>query len=234
MNTFSLQSVHMMAQYQESGLHLEKNLLDSKTCDDLITIANDFDAVKSGDFRTVLQPHRISEKFMQMLVHPGIVRVVRQIVGEKISALHSQFFYGKPETPGFQPHQDNRFVNAPAGQFVSVWIALTDVSKENGGLFIYPGTHREPLLDVNEVPFEESLLQDRNALRLQCSVPANYNSIDLVMSKGSCAFLDGNTVHGSYRNDSEKNRHALLITYIRRGAPFVPGQYAKREEIPID
>ena len=27
MNTFSLKSAHMMAQYQESGLHIEKNLL---------------------------------------------------------------------------------------------------------------------------------------------------------------------------------------------------------------
>jgi phytanoyl-CoA hydroxylase len=225
------QSLH---QYNEIGLHLEKNLIDTNTCNELIAIANELPAYKLGDCRSAMQMHLNSNKFMDVISNIKIVSIMRQLIGEKISAIHSQFYYGEPGTPGFQPHQDNRFVNAPVGQFASAWIALTDVSKENGGLYIYPKTHLEPLLEVEEVSFEESLLQDRNALRLRCKIPANYNFIDLTMPKGSCAFFDGNTVHGSYRNESKQNRYALLITYIRRGAPFVSGQHAKRKEIPID
>jgi phytanoyl-CoA hydroxylase len=223
-----------LADYDESGLHLEKNVLDVAACDELIAVATEFPAVKNGDYRTVLQPHRTSGSFTALLSCPAIVGIMRQILGDKISAIQSQFFYGKPGTPGFQPHQDNRFVNAPAGQFASVWIALTDVSKENGGLYMYPGTHREPLLDVVEVPFEESLLQDRNALRLRCVIPEKYQPVDLSMPRGSAAFFDGSTVHGSHQNNSDRYRYAVLLTYIVRGSPFVAGQYAQREEVPID
>ena len=231
---FALKPEQSLSQYIETGLHLEKSLIDPDTCDELIAVAKEFPAFKLGDCRSAMQPHLVSDKFMAMLFNPDLISIMRQLIGTEISAIHSQFYYGEPGTPGFQPHQDNRFVNAPAGQFASAWLALTNVAKENGGLYIYPKTHLESLLDVEEVAFEESHLQDSNALRLRCVIPAKYNSIDLIMPKGSCAFFDGNTVHGSYQNESEQNRYALLITYIRRGAPFVSGQHAKRKEIPID
>ena len=31
-----------------------------------------------------------------------------------------------------------------------------------------------------------------------------------------------------------RRRYALLMTYVRRGAPFVAGRYAQREEVLID
>ena len=44
-----------------------------------------------------------------------------------------------PGTKGFSPHQDNTYVKAEINTFVcGSWIALTDVSKENGGLMIWP------------------------------------------------------------------------------------------------
>ena len=78
------------------------------------------------------------------------------------------------------------------------------------------------------------MLQDVNALRLRCHVPDEYTPVDLNLRKGSAVFFDGHTVHGSYPNLSEQFRYALLMTYIARGAPFVAGRYAHREEIPID
>lgn len=54
------------------------------------------------------------------------------------------------------------------------------------------------------------------------------------MNKGSAAFFDGHTVHGSHANNSGEFRYALLLTYVRRGVKFVPGRYAQREEVPIN
>jgi ectoine hydroxylase-related dioxygenase (phytanoyl-CoA dioxygenase family) len=223
-----------LAAYRESGLHVEPDLLDHRLCDELIAIANDFPAVKAGDYRTVLQPHRSAAKFLDALRHPRVTAVMSRILGGKISGIQTQFFYGMPGTPGFQPHQDNRFVNAPPGKFASAWVALTDVSKRNGGLFIYPGSFRGGLLDIEEVEAEETMLQDTNALRLRCVLPASYQPVDLTLRKGSVAFFDGLTVHGSYPNESSGNRYALLMTYIARGVSFEAGRYANREEVLID
>lgn len=232
--TFAGDPTRALAAYSESGLHIEPDVMDAGLCDELIAIANEFPAVKTEDYRTVLQPHRMSSVFLEALRHPRVTRILKLILGGEISGIQTQFFYGKPGTPGFEPHQDNRFVNAPPRKFASAWVALTDVSRENGSLYIYPGTFRESLLEVDELEASESKLQDANALRLRCRVPEKYTPIDLEMKKGSVAFFDGHTVHGSHANMSQRYRYALLMTYIARGAPFVAGLYAQREEIPMD
>lgn len=232
--SFARDSQQALAEYAKTGLHLEYDVVAPEFCDRLIETATEFPAVNQGDYRTVLQPHRHSEAFLEALRHPRVIRIVRQMLGDEISGIQTQFFYGKPGTPGFQPHQDNRFVNALPGTFASAWVALTEVSKENGGLYIYPGTHKESLLDVVEIETPQTMLQDANALRLHCIVPARYKPVDLVMPKGSVAFIHGHTVHGSHSNVSNRHRYALLMTYLRRGTPFLAGRYAQREEVPID
>jgi len=232
--TFANEPAKALGEYRNAGFHIEPAIFSPEFCDDLISIANEFPAVKGGDFRTALQPHRHSPAFLDALRHPRVAQILVQILGCKVSGLQTQFFYGKPETPGFPPHQDSRYVNAPPGTFVSAWVALTDVSRENGGLYMYPGTCREPLLETEEVQAEETNLQDMNALRSRCIVPEKYKPIDLMVKKGGVVFFDGHTAHGSHPNLSNRHRYALLMTYIARGASFNPGRFAQREEVYVD
>jgi ectoine hydroxylase-related dioxygenase (phytanoyl-CoA dioxygenase family) len=232
--TFAEEPAKALREYRNTGFYIEPAIFSPEFCDELIAIANDFPAVKAGDFRTALQPHRQAGAFLKALRHPRVAEILAQILGGKVSGLQTQFFYGKPETPGFHPHQDSRYVNAAPGKFVSVWVALTDVSRENGGLYIYPGSFREALLETEEVPAPETNLQDMNALRSRCIVPERYKPVDLAVKKGGAVFFDGHAVHGSHTNRSNKHRYALLMTYIARGASFDPGRFAHREEVYLD
>src|SRR2546421_5013655 len=123
--TFAADADAAYRQYLEVGFHVEPDLVAHDFCDKLIDHASEFPGVRKGDFRTVLQPHRQHETFLQALRLPAVTRIVRLLLGDAISGIQTQFFYCKPGTPGFQPHQDNRFVNAPTGAFASAWLALT-------------------------------------------------------------------------------------------------------------
>lgn len=232
--TFASEPAQALREYRKTGFHVEPAVFAPQFCDELVAVANEFPAVKAGDFRTALQPHRRSRAFLEALRHRGITEIVAHIFGCRVSGLQTQFFYGKPQTPGFQPHQDSRYVNAAPGTFASAWIALTDVSRQNGGLYMYPGSVREPLLETEEVEAQETNLQDMNALRSRCIVPAKYTPVDLALQKGAVVFFDGHTVHGSHANCSNRHRYALLMTYIARGASFDPGRFAQREEVYVD
>ena len=231
--TFANDPAKALGGYRDTGFHVEPAIFSPEFCDQLVAIANEFPAVKAGDFRTALQPHRHSRAFLDALRHPRVAEILVLILAGKVSGLQTQFFYGKPQTPGFEPHQDSRYVNAQPGKFVSVWVALTDVSRENGGLYIYPGSFREPLLETVELHPQETKLQDMNALRSRCIVPAKYQAVDLTVEKGGAVFFDGHAAHGSHANLSDSHRYALLMTYIARGASFDPGRFAQREEVYV-
>ena len=55
----------------------------------------------------------------------------------------------------------------------------------------------------------------------------------MIVPQGAVVFLHGHTVHSSHDNRSDRYRHALLMTYIRRGERFRPGRTAGRAEVDV-
>ena len=158
---------------------------------------------------------------------------MERITGGKVSGLQTQFFYCPPGTPGYAMHQDNYFVEADRDSFASAWIALRDITPNMGGLVVYPESHIEPILSVEEIPGRKSASQDKNANSQQVILPNKYTPLELTVPRGATIFLHGHTVHSSYDNKSDKFRYALLITYIREKAKFRPGNTAKRETVKL-
>ena len=186
-----------------------------------------------GVFAPAMQPHRDDPEFLRLMRHPAVVATVETLVGGPAAGLQTQFFYTMPGTRGFSAHQDNFFVEAPSQQFVSVWIALTDVAAANGGLILWPGSHRFGKLPVRPVTLAPAAGQDVNANNEETIVPDGLGTVDLVAPLGSAVFLHCEMVHASHTNRSSAPRYAQLNTYIRAGAPFRAGNTAQRQEIPL-
>ena len=118
--------------------------------------------------------------------------------------------------------------------FASAWSALEDTTRENGGLYLYEHSHREPILPVQERPGPTSGSQDPNGSRFGVGMPPGYRRLDLRINRGSVVFVHGHLVHGSNDNRSvDAMRHVLLSTYIRCGESFRPGRYARRTEVDV-
>jgi phytanoyl-CoA hydroxylase len=220
--------------YNEDGFLIVENVLTSEECDSIVNAAKGIDSFKQGNTRPVMQAHTQVEKFHQAMQHPNILKQMQQSVRGPVSGLQTEFFYGKPGTPGFSAHQDNAFVQAPYGAFASAWIALADVSPENGGLIVWRGSHKEPLLETTFETDEEHPDQDPNAYKYACPTPEKYEQIDVTVPKGSVVFIHGNVIHASHENRSTDWRYVLLCTYAREGEPFREGRYAKRKAVPLE
>ena len=57
---------------------------------------------------------------------------------------------------------------------------------------------------------------------------------NLEIKKGSTLFMQGNCIHGSYPNHSNRSRPLLSISYIPKGTKFIRGKNANRMEIPLN
>ncbi|HEX2117118.1 MAG TPA: phytanoyl-CoA dioxygenase family protein [Alphaproteobacteria bacterium] len=227
------QSVDFEA-YAANGYMIVPGIFSAAECDELVAAAKTLPSFVGGSTRPAMQPHRSMPAFYKAMAKPELIAIMERLVGGRVSGLQSEFFYCRPGTKGFARHQDNFFVQADPNAFASAWAALTDVRPENGGLIVYPGTHRGPLLPVEPTHRGPVEGQDSNATDKQTIVPANIESVDTVVPKGAVVFLHAHIVHASHDNRSaDRWRYALLNTYIRRGCKFNPGGHARRSEVDV-
>ena len=219
--------------YEENGFYIQEKIFTSDECDALIEASTSLDNALNGTYRPSMMPHRVNEIYLKAMAKPELAAIMNQLVGGLAAGIQTEFFFCKPGTRGFSLHQDNFFVEAPFGQFASAWCAHTDVYPENGALIVYPGSHKDGLLPVRKLDLGPHASQDPNANNEECVVPEKYQPITPSVSKGSVFFIHGHVVHGSNPNVSERWRQVLLCTYIKSGAPFRSGRYAKRAEVNL-
>ena len=224
-----------LSQYQKYGIAVEHSLLTDDICSELVKVVNSGTSLNT--FAPIMMPHREYDIFLEFLKYPKIIKILKNIIKEKFSALQSQFFFGAPGTKGFSDHQDNFWIQSSnPDKFVSVWIALCDVNPNNGGVYFWLGSHNLGDLEVENIREDAGTNQFKNARENQSIIPINSKVFkqDAYLSKGSVAFFHSQTVHGSYKNKSDQFRYALLNTYIADECNFRVGTHAKREKIKLN
>lgn len=223
-----------LAAFAHDGFFVAPDVLSADDCARLCGAARELDDGGRPPVAPFMNPHRTHEDFYAAMCHPAIVGFLELLLGGRVSGIQSQFFPGVPGTPGFAVHQDNHYVEAPGDAFASAWMALDDVDAENGALIAWPGSQREPLLPVVEIPgVAPHPTQAFNAIRQEVIVPPGYAPRTVDVPRGGVVFLHGHLLHASHPNRAWRTRRALLATYVRRGAPFRAGQSARRTEIDV-
>lgn len=245
--------------YKEHGFLAVENVLSNDECDKAVEVF-DLHRQKIGDqeFKGIMNLDRVDywahiyaphEKWIhtyvkQMLVkHPAVVTGLEILQQRNVGCvvnLQSMFLFKKVGSPyakqAWNPHQDNLYPRArKRGAYITANLVFSDQNKENGGMYIYPGSHQEPLLKAKLVQSFQEKPGQNPGHDVSESLPEKYKNkrCDLIMKKGTVLFLDGHCVHGSYSNNSpDCDRPMLLIPYITNGYKFKPGAVGKRRELP--
>lgn len=151
--------------------------------------------------------------------------------------LSSQFLfkeaYSTYSSQAWNPHQDSWYPGDKNGEYVTSNWYLRGADKENGTIYVYPGSHKLGLLDANpEKSFREDPTTNPGS---KCRVPDNFinNVVDVVVPRNAIVFLHGQTIHGSYPNNSGRSRPFYACCYISKGEKFLVGENAKRAVIPL-
>lgn len=86
--------------------------------------------IRAGD-QPIVMPHRTMFEFMRAM--RDLAPLARKHLGPDISGLGSSYY---SVAAGLSTHTDNDYVQALPGTFLSVWVALADVTERNGPLVI--------------------------------------------------------------------------------------------------
>lgn len=173
----------------------------------------------------------------KLLRHQKIVTTLDTLQGAEAVQLQSMFLFKRAGTryanQAWWPHQDAAYPMADYGMYITGNICFTAQDPSNGGMYIYPGSHREPILPYESMKSFHEKEGENPGHRVR--VPEKYAKIDLCFNQGCVLFLHGNVIHGSYANDSpDRSREMLLIPYgtkeISHGKNFKIGRTGQRYE----
>lgn len=153
-----------------------------------------------------LQMH--SAVFTRLLLHPKLLDACESIMKTPNILLHHTKAHTKPPGKGspFPMHQDYQYFPYKNDSMVAVFYNLDDSSPANGGLCVYPGSHKlGPLKDHSEDPAYHFV--DKTEYTLEKATP-------LTLKKGQIVVFSYLLVHGSYPNTSNKVRRMFLAQLL--------------------
>ena len=156
--------------------------------------------------------HKISPRFRRLLHDDRLVDVARELIGPNVKCVHSVLFIKSPGEPGNAWHQDEFFIPSRDRSITTAWIALDDVTIENGCLQVIPGSQRAGVLYPMRRHHDPDLDRAEEAYGFPYS-PEDGLAVEL--EAGSVVFFNGYLLHGSYPNRSESSfRRSVQFVYM--------------------
>lgn len=149
--------------------------------------------------------------FLRDLVLSGpFVDIAEQILGPDV-ALFTVYAISKRPDDGLPVHwhQDAAYFPIEPMETFTLWLAVDDATRENGCMWVVPGSHRPPRLLAHDVDLHDgsTLPQSIKDLDLSTAVPVE-------LAAGECSVHDCFLLHGSGPNRSPGRRCGITIKYI--------------------
>jgi ectoine hydroxylase-related dioxygenase (phytanoyl-CoA dioxygenase family) len=84
-----------------------------------------------------------SQELAKFILHPPLVAMARQILGDEIRFWWDQGINKRPGSRSpIRWHQDNGYQRGRTQEFLTCWLALDASDLRNGGLEVIPGSHK--------------------------------------------------------------------------------------------
>lgn len=225
--------------FRRHGYLVVEDLFTNDWCDHFASLLKTH---AEPDFPAIMNIDRDRVPEARLLMSDSrLVKILDTLQDYEVVALMSQVLFkeagSRYANQGWNPHQDNTYCRTPYGAYITINVFLTEADPENGGLYIFPGSHVEPLLPAPPtVSFREASGSNPGN---PVEVPAEYKKVDLCVKKGSLLVLHGHVIHGSYPNlSTTRSRPLFSASYTTRwanrpGIDFRVGRNAKPMVIEV-
>ncbi|KAJ1527014.1 hypothetical protein ONE63_008558 [Megalurothrips usitatus] len=154
-----------------------------------------------------LQMH--SATFTKILTDDRLLDALQDVMGTEHIALHHTKAHNKPPKRGapYLMHQDYLYFPYKNDSMVAVFLNIDNSDPENGGLCVYPGSHK-----LGPLP-DHGYKADGKDADFHWADPAKYpieGATPIVAKRGEVVIFSYLLLHGSYVNNSERTRRMFL------------------------
>lgn len=156
--------------------------------------------------RRIKSPHLHHEVFGQSLHNPVLLDLVEKLIGPNIRWHHTKLNAKQPSGSGHvEWHTDWGYYPHTNADLLEIGIAVDPSTKQNGCLWVLPGSHLGPALDHSE-----------NGRFVGAVPPGSFDldaTVPLELEPGDVSIHHVRLLHGSGPNRTESQRRLLLQGY---------------------
>lgn len=164
---------------------------------------------------------KLSRAVRAIALAPRVRRLLRQLYAREPRPFQTLNF---PIGTEQKVHSDLiHFASDPPGYMCGVWVALEDIDRQNGPLVYYPGSHKLPVVTMEDVapgPGPE------HYHRYEAFIERRVQELGLephyaVLRKGQALIWASNLLHGgSVHRDKGRTRHSQVTHYYFDGCQY--------------
>ncbi|XP_034256160.1 probable alpha-ketoglutarate-dependent hypophosphite dioxygenase isoform X2 [Thrips palmi] len=174
-------------------------------------VGDDMKKATNDKKMSVLSLHGLqmfSEKFHKFLMNEKLLDALEDVMGTENIALHHTKAHIKPTEKGapYLMHQDYPYFPYKNHSMCAVFLHMDDTTPENGGLCVYPGSHK-----LGPLPSQKNVA---NGLVYYWCDPARFpieGATPVTAKKGEIVIFSYLLLHGSYLNLSNRVRRMFLV-----------------------
>jgi non-haem Fe2+, alpha-ketoglutarate-dependent halogenase len=163
-----------------------------------------------GDSYSISTAHLRYGRVYDILTHPRIVAIIKDLLGENVIAWGSHFFCKMPgDGKRVSWHQDSSYWPLTPSMAVTAWLAIDDASVENACMRYIPGTQR-----LGHLTYTLSENDEANVLNQTVPGAENFGEpVNVELAAGEISIHSDLLLHGSEANESNKRRCGLTLRY---------------------
>jgi phytanoyl-CoA hydroxylase len=187
----------------------------------------DQDQAAPGSKPTAIQAgHQHDWRFFEWANDERILNVVRPLLGDNVAVYNTSVFMKPPLSPGVIPwHQDQIYYAVATEFLVACWVALTDVTIENGALKYIPASHHHGVLPTQRPTDPAAPAVFDRTIK---DVEKLGEVVDVPLTAGSAVFHHSLTAHYSGPNTVNTQRWGLAMDYMKADYSFSGSGEARR------
>ncbi len=148
--------------------------------------------------------------FVEHARHPALLGAAVDLLGPDVKLFGDQLFMKPPGGIEKTYHQDSPYFTIEPMAMVTAWVAIDDVTEQNGCMWVIPGSHKRGAVDHSEA----WMVGDRQDMRVPDSAMDRAAERPITMAAGSCSLHHSLLLHRSGANTTDTFRRGLATHYM--------------------
>ena len=179
---------------------------------------------EGGTSYSISTAHATYGRVYDVLTHPRIAALVKDLLGENVVAWGSHFFCKMPgDGKTVSWHQDASYWPLTPARAVTVWLAIDDADRGNACMKFIPGSHHYGHLTYRMSEDSENNVLDQTVEHAEGIGQPVYDEL----KAGECSIHSDLLLHGSEANNSDRRRCGLTLRYCSADVVAGLGWYEK-------